>query len=226
MGSKRFLLLILVLICLAAQASSQGYAGTVTTGKGIIPSLRVGSEEVASGVQADLTGVWSLDLLDSKKRHIELDIQKSKDNLAGAGNITADGNSRRVLAAGNISGGNIGLSASVIDSPERYSLQVTRSGTYLAGKYDIYSNGSLIQSGTVRGSIKPKASLDSRPTVILGNYPNQTLPMDVEKMAATEESTLGASNDPNNRIESRDFSTTSNSGHITTSDVSMTANYG
>lgn len=226
MSSKRLLLLILVFACLALQASSQGYAGTVTTGKGIIPSLRVGSEEVAAGVQADLTGVWSIDLLDSSKRHMELDISQSKDDLTGAGNITADGNSRRVLAAGNISGSNIGLSASVIDSPEKYSLQVTRSGTYLAGKYDIYSSGVLTQSGTVRGSIKPAVSLDSRATVILGNYPNKTLPVDVEKAAATQESIQGASNDPNHKIESRSFSTAGNSGQVTRSDVSITTNYG
>ncbi len=227
MGSKRLLLLILALICLSSQASPQGYAGTVTTGKGIIPSLRIGSEEVASGVQADLTGVWSLDLLDSEKRHIELDVRQSREDLTGTGNITSDGNSHRILAEGNISGSNIGLSASVIDSLEKYSIEVTRSGTYLAGRYDVYSSGVLTQSGTVRGSIKPAVALDSRATVILGNYQNRTLPVDVEKAAATQESIHGASNDPNHKIERRSFSTMNNNGsQITRSDVSIVTNFG
>lgn len=226
MGSERLLLLTLVLVCLASQASSQGYAGTVTTGKGIIPSLRVGSGEAASGAPANLAGVWSLDLLDSKKRHMELNIQQGEEDLIGAGNITADENSRQVMATGNISGNNIGLSASVIDSPEVYSLQVTRSGTYLAGKYDVYSSGVLAQSGTVRGSVKPAVALDNKATVILGNYPNITLPVDVERAAATQESIQGASNNLNHKIEKRSFSSTGNNGQITTSDVSITTNYG
>jgi len=230
----RLLLSILVLISLAAQASSQGYAGTVTTGKGIIPSLRVGSDEnttasFGSGNQPNFTGFWSFDLLDPDAKHmkLELEIQQSKDDLTGYGNMTADGNSRKAAASGNVSGSNIDLSVSIINSSEMYGLEVTRSGTYLTGKYDAYSGGAIILSGTVAGSISPLESLGKRATITLGNDLSQEVPVDVRRSATTQESIQGAiSNDTNHRLERRNFSSTSNGVQVTTSDASVITNYG
>ena len=232
MGLIRLPLSILVLVLLVAQASSQGYAGTVTTGKGIIPSLRVGSggnatASFGSGNQPNFTGIWSFDLLDPNVKHmkLELEIQQSKDDLMGYGNMTSDGNSRRAKASGNISGSNIDLSVSIINSSEMYGLEVTRSGTYLTGKYDEYSSGAIILSGTVAGSISPSEA-GKRATIILGNELSQAAPVDVTRSATTQESIWGASsNNTGHRIEKRSFSSTSNGGQVTTSDVSVIANY-
>ena len=232
MGLIRLLLSILVLVLLVAQASSQGYAGTVTTGKGIIPSLRVGSGGNAttsfwSGNQPDLTGSWSFDLLDPNLKHtkLEMGIQQSKDDLTGYGNITTDGISRRVKASGNISGGNIDLSVSIINSSEMYGLEVTHSGTYLTGKYDEYSSGAIILSGTVAGSISPSES-GKTAIIMLGSDLSKEVPLDVRRSATTQESIQGAnSNNTGHRIEKRSFSSSSNGGQVTTSDVSVIANY-
>ncbi|MFB3765063.1 MAG: hypothetical protein ACE14P_07420 [Methanotrichaceae archaeon] len=161
---NRLLLSILVLVCLAVQASSQGYAGTVTTGKGIIPPVRVGSEG-ATGVrvgaenQVNLTGIWSLGLLGSNMRQIKLDVSQNKDVIVGYGSITGEGNSRRVDASGNTSRGNIDLTISVIDSSEVYRLKVSQSGISLTGRYDAYSGDVITQSGTLTGSIRPSGTL-------------------------------------------------------------------
>ena len=233
MGLIRLPISILVLVLLVAQATSQGYAGTVTTGKGIIPSLRVGSggnatASFGSGNQPNFTGIWSFDLLDPNAKHmkLDLDIQQSKDALMGYGNMTSDGNSRRAEASGNISGSNIDLSVSIINSSEMYGLEVTRSGTYLTGKYDAYSSGAIILSGTVAGSISPSEALGKRATIILGNELSQAAPVDVTRSATTQESIWGASsNNTGHRIEKRSFSSTSNGGQVTTSDVSVITNY-
>ncbi len=230
MGLIRLLILVLVLVFLVAQASSQGYAGTVTTGKGIIPPLKVGSDgaieaRTGSGNQVNLTGIWSLGLLGSSMKYIELNAQQSKDVLMGYGSITAEGNSRRVSASGNISGSNIDLSVLVINSSEMYRLKVSQSGTSLTGKYDTYSAGVITLSGTVTGSIKPSNALGGT-TIILGNYLNQAAPVDVRNSAATQESIQGAtSNGTDHRIERKSYSSTNDSGQITTSDVAITTNY-
>ena len=63
------ILIALLFICLAANASSQGYMGTVSTGTGIVPALTVGKGSIsASNVgaissRANLTGSWALDLI-------------------------------------------------------------------------------------------------------------------------------------------------------------------
>ncbi len=230
MGFIRLMILVLALVSLAAQVSSQGYAGTITTGKGIIPPLRIGSEgaieaRTGSANQVNLTGIWSLGLLGSTMRYIELNIQQSKDILTGYGSITKEGNSRRVSASGSLSGSNIDLSVFIINSSEMYRLNVSQSGASLRGKYNMYSNDIATLSGTAIGSIKPTDASGST-NIILGNYLNQDAPIDVRSSAATMESIQGAkSNGSDHRIERKSYSSTGNNGQVTTSDVAITTNY-
>lgn len=227
----RLPILIIVLVFLAAQATSQGYAGTVTTGKGIIPPLKVGSGEIAadslgSGDLSNLSGIWSFDLSGPSTKHMGLAVQQSREVLIGYGNMTADGNYSSVKVSGNISGGNIDLFVPVIDSSEMYRLRVFQSGTSLTGKYDEYSAGVITLTGTVTGSIKPTDASGGRAIIKLGNDLSQAVPMDVRSSATTQESIQDASsNGTDHRIEKRSFTSTSSGGQVTTSDVSVMTNY-
>ncbi len=248
MGLNRLLLSILVLICLALQASSQGYAGTVTTGTGIIPPLKVGSSETpsaslgASAAWANLTGIWSLDLRDSEARHMELKIMQRGQVLMGQGNLTAGDASRKVTASGYTAGNSLSLFVSVIDEQKVYRLELTPSGTSLTGKYNAYSSSSA-WSGTVAGTISQSAVMSSKET---GSKETIALGMDLSKSAsavdvrssAMAQEPINDASSSDHISKSRNFSST-NSGQTspggtiinyngmttTTSDVTATTNY-
>lgn len=226
MGSNRILLLVLVLICLAYQALSQGYAGTVTTGTGIVPPLKVGSgTSTAAGIgsfagQANLTGAWSIDLKDTKLRHLELNMLHNRDVLMGYGNITTDDGSQRVTAAGYALGSGWDLFVSVIDGSLMYRLELSPSGQSITGNYNSYSAMGSIWSGTATGSLSSSAASDDKRPIELGRDLGQMPAKDVRNTALTSESAQGATSiGSGHTIRSRSFSSTYSDGQVTTSDV-------
>jgi len=169
------ILIVLLLICLAINASGQGYMGTVSTGTGIIPALTVGKGSIsASNVgavssQANLTGSWSLDLKGTRIRHFDLQMYQEGDLILGAGR-SPDQSAPAVTAAGSVAGVRPTIFISAIDGGQVFRLELSVSGEALAGEYDCISQVQPSESGTVTGSIALAAK--KSPATALGKSVN------------------------------------------------------
>jgi hypothetical protein len=153
------ILIVLLFICLAANASSQGYMGTVSTGTGIVPALSVGKGSIpASNVGAisslaNLTGSWALDLKGAQIRHFDLQIYQEDDLALGSGQMSADQGGLAVTAVGSVAGDRPTMFISLIDTGQVFRLKLSVSGESLAGEYDSLSPARPRESGMVTGRI-------------------------------------------------------------------------
>jgi hypothetical protein len=153
------ILIVLLFISLAANASSQGYMGTVSTGTGIVPALTVGKDSIpASDVGTissleNLTGSWALDLKGTEIRHFDLQIYQEDDLVLGSGQMTADQSSMAVNVAGFVAGDRPTIFISLIDTGQIFRLKLSESGESLAGEYDSLSPAGSREFGMVTGRI-------------------------------------------------------------------------
>ncbi|MHC1688591.1 MAG: hypothetical protein AB9879_12885 [Methanothrix sp.] len=157
MAKKVILILVLIFTCLMSQAASQGYMGTVSTGTGILSPLTVGSGQSPSAAsvgslssQGNLTGTWSVDLKGQQVRHFDLQMIQVSNLLQGTGSMNSG---EKAVASGSVAGDRPTVFISLIDSPVAFRLELSASGTSLAGKYDSLSVGGSSESGTVTGSM-------------------------------------------------------------------------
>lgn len=152
------ILIVLLFISLAANVSSQGYMGTVSTGTGIIPALTVGKSSISASQvgaissRSNLTGSWALDLLGTQTRHFDLEMYQEDDLILGSGR-SQDQSGLAVTAAGFVAGDRPTIFISLIDSSQVFRLKLSVSGEALAGEYDYLSQTESHQSGTVTGRI-------------------------------------------------------------------------
>jgi hypothetical protein len=171
MASNKILIALILFISLIANASSQGYMGTVTTGTGILSPLTVGKGTIspasvgALSTQLNLTGSWSVDLKSSEIRHLDLQIFQESDLVMGSGLMLADGVKRAVTVAGSVAGDRPTIFVSSVDKPEVFRLELSASGTALAGQFDSLSSSLIRESGTVTGSMA-LSSQQNRPTAL------------------------------------------------------------
>lgn len=169
MASNKILIAVILFFSLVANASSQGYMGTITTGTGIVPPLTVGKGTIspasvgALSTQANLTGSWSLDLKGSVVRHLDLLVFQEGDLILGSGQMLAGGASLAVTMAGSAAGDRSTVFVSSVDKPEVFRLELSASGTALAGEYDSLASSSSRESGTLTGSIA-LSSKQNQPT--------------------------------------------------------------
>jgi len=170
------ILIALLFISLVANASTQGYMGTVSTGNGIIPALTVGKSSIsASQVGAissrlNLTGSWDLDLLGTEIRHFDLEMYQEDDLILGSGQMSAEQSGLAVTAAGFVAGDRPTIFITLIDSSRVFRLKLSVSGEALAGEYDYLSRAKSRQSGTVTGRITLAAK--KSPATALGKSVN------------------------------------------------------
>lgn len=171
MGIRGLLTAMALLLFLAANASPQGYMGTVTTGTGIVPPLTVGSGAIqgttvgAVAQSANLTGSWSIDLKGPSGGHLELQVFQSQDLILGKGVMTTDGTGQSVIAAGSIAGTKPTIFVSPIDGGEVLRLQLSISGAQLSGGYDASTAAGTRWLGAATGSIA-LASGQKEPTIV------------------------------------------------------------
>jgi hypothetical protein len=194
MASKA-ILIVLLLICLAANVSSQGYMGTVSTGTGIMPALTVGKSSISASQvgaissRANLTGIWALDLLGAEIRHFDLQMYQEDDIILGIGQLSADQSGLAVTAAGFVAGDRPTIFISLIDSSQVFRLKLFISGEALAGEYDFISPTKSRQSGTVTGRITLAAKKSLETTLGKSVNPSATAGARVGK--ATQSSSIG-----------------------------------
>jgi hypothetical protein len=163
------ILIALLFICLVANASTQGYMGTVSTGTGIIPALTVGKGSISASQvgaissRANLTGSWALDLLGTQTRHFDLEMYQEDDLILGSGR-SQDQSGLAATVAGSVAGDRPTIFITLIDSSQVFRLKLSVSGEALAGEYDYLSQAQSRQSGTVTGRITlaAKKSLATR----------------------------------------------------------------
>ncbi|MCX6672733.1 MAG: hypothetical protein NTY37_03025 [Methanothrix sp.] len=170
------ILIVLLFISLVANASSQGYMGTVSTGTGIVPALTVGKGSISAShvgaisSLANLTGSWALDLKGTQIRHFDLQMYQEDDLILGAGQLSADQSGLAVTAAGSVAGDRPTIFISLIDTGQVFRLKLSVSGEALAGEYDSLSPAQSRQSGTVTGRITLAAK--KSPATTLGKSVN------------------------------------------------------
>lgn len=175
MANKAILIAVLFL-CLAANASSQGYMGTVSTGTGILEPITVGKSTVASSsvgavsMQENLSGTWALDLRGAEIRHFNLQVLQKRDLIAGSGLMSSGQESQAVTVAGYVNANRPTIFISVIDSLQAFRVGLSHSGSSLSGEYDFISENAASESGTAIGRLTRTAPT-SRAT-ILGNGTN------------------------------------------------------
>lgn len=163
------ILIVLLFISLAANASAQGYMGTVSTGTGIIPALTVGKGSISAtnvgaiSSRANLTGRWALDLLGTQIRHFDLQMYQEDDLILGSGQMPAEQSGLAANAAGSVTGDRPTIFITLIDTVQVFRLKLSISGDALAGEYDSLSPTGWNESGTVTGLITPAAG-ESRAT--------------------------------------------------------------
>jgi flagellar hook-associated protein FlgK len=145
--------------------------GTVTTGTGIVPPLTVGKGAIspasvgALSTQLNLTGSWSVDLKGSEIRHLDLQMFQESDLIMGSGQMLAGGANKAVTVAGSVAGDRLTVFVSAVDKPEVFRLELSASGTALAGQFDSLSSSLIRESGTVTGSMA-LSSQQNQPTVL------------------------------------------------------------
>jgi len=153
------ILVLLLFLSLAANASSQGYMGTVRTGTGTIPAITVGKGPIsasnvgATSSQANLTGSWALDLKGTQIRHFDLQMYQRDDLILGAGQLSIDQSGLAVTVAGYVAGDRPTIFISLIDTEQVFRLKLSVSGEALAGEYDSLSPAGERELGTVTGRI-------------------------------------------------------------------------
>ncbi len=217
MASNKILIAVILFISLIANVSSQGYMGTVTTGTGIVPPLTVGKGTISSesvgalSTQLNLTGTWSVDLKSSVNRHFDMQIFQESDLVMGSGLMLADGVNRAVTVAGSVAGDRPTIFVSSVDKPEVFRLELSASGTALAGKFDSLSSGLIRESGTVTGSMS-LSSEQNQPTV-LGSSLNPSATSGALLGKATE--TQNGLDSSNHLIESESVYKSSNGQSVT-----------
>jgi len=150
---------VLLFVCLALPASSQGYMGTVTTGTGIVPPLTVGFGSAtaanlgSSSSLANLSGSWSVDLKAQTIVHLDLQTFQIGKLLGGSGEMNQGGARQIVTAAGFVEGDRPTV---FIMSPDRnrvIRLELAASGTALAGRFDSVARDGSSETGTATGSM-------------------------------------------------------------------------
>ncbi len=199
MAFNKILVVLILFISLIAVASSQGYMGTVTTGTGIVPPLTVGKGTIspasvgALSTQLNLTGSWSVDLKGSEIRHLDLQVFQEGDLIAGSGQMLVGGDNKAVTAAGSVAGDRLTIFVSSVDKPEVFRLELSASGTALAGQFDSLSSDFIRDSGTVTGSmdLSPR---QTQPTTLGGSL----------NPSATSGALLGRATEAQNEMDSSD----------------------
>jgi hypothetical protein len=170
------IMIALLFICLVANASTQGYMGTVSTGTGIIPALTVGKGSISASQvgaissRANLTGSWALDLKGAQTRHFDLQMYQEDDLILGSGLMSAEKSGLAANAAGSVAGDRPTIFITLVDSSQVFRLKLSVSGEALAGEYDSLSQTETRQSGTVTGRITIAAK--KSPAIALGKSVN------------------------------------------------------
>lgn len=144
------------MLALLDGAASQGYMGTVSTGRGILSPISVG-EEGASSAQVGLSGArnlsgsWSADLLGGLARHLDIDMFQQGGLLMGIGQMNSDGKSTNVTAAGSARTEGLTVFVLTEGGDAVFRLELSASGTAITGVYEATSRGMSVESGTVTG---------------------------------------------------------------------------
>lgn len=170
------ILIAALLIFLAADASAQGYVGTVLTGTGILDPITVGKGSIGSSsvgavsTMANLSGIWSLDLRGTERRHFELQVLQKGDLISGRGQISIGETLMPVTAAGSLSGEKATIFISVIDIGQTFRLGLSHSGSSISGEYDSLTAAGSSESGTATGQLTLTSPTGS--ATVLGNGTN------------------------------------------------------
>ena len=218
MALNKILIALILFISLIANASSQGYMGTVTTGTGILPPLTVGKGTIspasvgALSTQLNLTGSWSVDLKSSEIRHLDLQIFQERDLVMGSGLMLADGANRAVTVAGSVAGDRLTIFVSPVDKPAVFRLELSASGTALAGQFDSLSSNLIRESGTVTGSMALSYQ-QNRPTALGGSL----------NPGATSGALLGKATETQNGLDSSNHLIKSESVYKSSNGQSVTS---
>jgi hypothetical protein len=145
---------VLITTCLALQACLP--AGGLSQGTvAILSPQNIGqglSNVTEYSVGTDLTGTWSIYLLDSKSSRLDLALFQNRGVITGYGQMTFENTTQEVTAAGDLNGVGADLFISPIGSMTVYRLSLVPSEKTIKGSYNAYSTSGKTWSGAATGS--------------------------------------------------------------------------
>lgn len=147
-----------------------GYAGSsnevstfADSGTTQAPKSDVADLPEQSVQNVNLTGPWSLNLVDQIQRHLDLVLVQNKEAVLGQGTLIGPNGTQRVTASGSLIGGRLDLTAMAVDSLDLYKLDLSIDPS-TKGSYTAYSTSGDTWSGDVSGSA-PSGIYNSAPEV-------------------------------------------------------------
>lgn len=158
-SSRVIFSIVILFISLSANAYSQGYMGTVSTGAGIIPAISVGKATIPTALagsvssQENLTGAWTLELLGADARHFDLNMLQKGDLIMGQGKMAREQGGQSVTASGSVLGEETTLFICSVDGSEAFRIKLSNSAGNLAGEFNSITSEGGSDSGTATGSI-------------------------------------------------------------------------
>ena len=116
-----------------------------------VPTSPVMDSPRQSVQNANVTGPWSLNLMDRFQRHLDLALVQNKEAILGHGVLDGPNVTQRGTASGSLIGNRLGLTVMLVDSLDLYKLNLSLDSN-TTGTYNAYSASGSTWSGIVSGS--------------------------------------------------------------------------
>ena len=101
---------------------------------------------------SDVAGRWTLSLVDSASRTVDLTLYQYGNEVFGKGVMATGVNSQEITAAGLIEGSSLSLRLVTVGGNTMYRLRTTVSGNSIFGTYSAYSSDGTSWAGNCNGS--------------------------------------------------------------------------
>ncbi len=154
---------------------SLGYIDSTT---GMSPGVANGSAvytppTTTGSPWSNVAGRWTLSLVDSASRTVDLTLYQYGNEVFGKGYMTTGVNSQEVTAAGSTEGSGLSLRLVTVGGNSMYRLRTTVSGNSIFGTYNAYSSDGVSWAGNCNGnrfySTAQTASAEPSGTVSVGS---------------------------------------------------------
>jgi hypothetical protein len=134
------------------QNSDVANAGSAES-KSTDPSSTAPAQAVPAPSETSAAGNWSFGLKDSQNRIMGLTLYQSEGALHGTGTINAINGTETVSASGSLTGDQMALNITSLETGSTYSFSLTKTGNTASGKYLLSQSGGEPVIGTAEGTL-------------------------------------------------------------------------
>lgn len=101
---------------------------------------------------SNVAGRWTLNLVDSAQRTVDLTLYQYGNEVFGKGVMTTGVNTQEVTAAGSTEGSSLSLRLVTVGGNSMYRLRTSVSGNSIFGTYNAYSSDGVSWAGNCNGN--------------------------------------------------------------------------